>query len=527
MGGACCQLPGESDDAPAEEPAEEPAAPAADSGHAPDAAPTAVPAPRPVAHDRTPRFALGATLYPLDAESQRPDEWYARDQGADLAEMGGAGFALSRVLVSWNLIEPQVGQYDARALSRLTDVVATAREHRIKTIVCLFADDRQAELTDIGWSQRRDPRTDGYLIQRETALVAQVVSAFAGESGVFGWQLGNEAFLSGFTSSAALEEWTSLMREAIREVDPDRPITLGIDGETFLRATGVDARAAISTCEFSVSHVTSAYRAYAAEGPVTSGPSTYLDAFLLRLADRGKPVLADDIGPLSLDSSPAEEAAAVRTALWSVLGNRADGALLRRFRDFATERREPYFLDPFETLVGVVDADGESKPAFDEARRFLGQLAGAHLRGFEPTPERTAIVVPAERYEPLPNLAGLFDPRACLAAFIGAKEAHLPVTFAEEGDDFGELLGADRAERVSSWPKRRGSGWRPSCSGAARSSCRTVAATRTRRSETCSASSRWAMRGRPPCSPAEWRRTASWATSPTSTSLSTRPTTRS
>ena len=342
-------------DEPHEAPAEESVPPSVDPEPAPAAAATPPPTPRPVAHDRTPRFALGATLYPLDAETQRPDEWYSRDQSADLAEMGGAGFALSRVLVSWNVIEPQVGQYDGGALSRLTDVVATAREHRIKTIVCLFADDRQAELTAIGWSQRRDPLTDGYLLQRETALVARVVSAFAGESGVFGWQLGNEAFLSGFTSSAALEEWTRLMREAIREVDPDRPITLGIDAETFLRATGVDARAAIETCEFSVSHVTSAYRAYAAEGPVTSGPSTYLDSFLLRLADRGKPVLADDIGPLSLDSSPAEEAAAVRTALWSVLGNRADGALLRRFRDFETERREPYFLDPFETLVGIVD----------------------------------------------------------------------------------------------------------------------------------------------------------------------------
>ena len=46
------------------------------------------------------------------------------------------------------------------------------------------------------------------------------------------------------------------------------------------------------------------------------------------------------------------------------------------------------------------------------------------------------MLVPAERYEPLPNLAGLFDPRACLSAFIGAKQAHVPVTLAEEADDF-------------------------------------------------------------------------------------------
>ena len=257
------------------------------------------------------------------------------------------------------------------------------------------------------------------------------------EPGVFGWQLVNEAFCTGFRSAADLEAWTRIMHDAIREIDPERPIALGVDAETFFRSTGIDARAAISTCDFAVSHVTSAYRAYAAEGPATSGPSTYLDAFLLRLADRSMPVLADEVGALSLNGSPAEEAAALRTALWSALANRASGVLLRRFRDFETEHREPYYLDPFETLVGVVDQSGGRKPAFEEARRFLYTLGSTSLRGLEPTPERTAILFPAERYRPLPNLAGLFDPRSCLSAFIGAKEAHIPVTIAQESDVFG------------------------------------------------------------------------------------------
>ena len=385
---------------------------------------------------RGPGFALGATLYPLDAEEQGPEDWYVRDQTEDLSAMSDASFSLARVLVSWKSIEPQVGQYDQGALTRLADLVASASERNLKTIVCLFADDRHAGLVDLGWAARRDPLTDGYLLQRETALIAQVASVLRTEPGVFGWQLANEAFCAGFTSAADLEEWTRQMRDAVREIDPDRPITLGIDAETFFRSTGVDARAAVASCEFAVSHVTSAYRAYAAQGPSTSGPSTYLDSFLLRLADRGKPVLADDIGPLSLEASPAEEAAALRTALWSGLANRASGVLVRRFRDFETERRQPYFLDPFETIVGVVDTDGAPKPTFQEARRFLELVDSGDWRGLEPTPERTAVLVPAERYKPLPNLAGLFDPRACLAAFIGAKEAHVPVTLAEETDDF-------------------------------------------------------------------------------------------
>jgi endo-1,4-beta-mannosidase len=293
------------------------------------------------------------------------------------------------------------------------------------------------------------------------------VAALSGEAGVFGWQLANEAFCSGFTSAADLAEWTRLMRDAIREIDPDRPITLGIDAETFFRSTGVDAREAISACEFAVSHVTSAYRAYAAEGPLNSGPSTYLDSFLLRLADRGAPVLADDVGALSLDASPAEEAAALRTALWSGLTNRASGALVRRFRDFKTDHREPYFIDPFETLVGVVDASGGRKPSFLEARTFLATLSATTLRGFEPSPERTAVLLPAERYRPLPNLAGLFDPRACLSAFVGAKEAHIPVKIAQETDDFDPYsvlivpsafrLGKKTWARLKSFVQRGGS----------------------------------------------------------------------
>ncbi|MEI7813598.1 MAG: beta-galactosidase trimerization domain-containing protein [Coriobacteriia bacterium] len=404
-----------------------------------------------------PGFALGATLYPLGAESQGPEECYARDMAEDLSAMSDAGFSLARVLVSWKSIEPQVGLYDERALARLAQVVVSARSRGIRTIVCLFADDRQAELLDVVWGRRRDPRTDRYLLQREVALVAQVASALRSESGVFGWQLANEAFCAGFTSAADLEEWTRSMREAIREVDPDRPITLGIDAETFFRATGIDAHAAIATCEFAVSHVTAAYRAYAADGPSTSGPSTYLDGFLLRLADRGMPVLADDVGPLTLQDSPAEEAAALRTALWSGLANRASGALLRRFRDFDADHREPYFLDPFETLVGVADASGEPKPTLQEAHRFLSTLADADLRGFESPPERTAIILPAERYRPLPNLAGLFDPRACFSAFIGAKEAHVPVTVVEETDDFGaySVLIVPSAFRLKNktWPR--------------------------------------------------------------------------
>ena len=396
----------------------------------------AAPAVAPKPPRRNAQYPVGVALYPLDAETQSWSDWYVRDYADDIAAVEGAHFALVRLFVSWKVIEPQVGQYDDEALDRLGDLIASAREHKLRSIVCFFADDRHAELAEVPWGKRRDPRTDGYLVQREVALVAKIVSRFRSDSGVFAWQLADEAFCTRFESASALDGWTRQMREAIRDLDPERPITLGVDPETLFRAAAVDARKAVDTCEFGLSHVTAAYRAFAAEGPITSGPSTYLDAFLLRCAGRGKPVLLDDVGVISLDNSPAEEAAALRMSLWSGLTNRAVGAMVRRLRDLETERREPYFIDPFETLVGLLDADGEGKPAFDEARKFVRAAARIDLTCTEPTPERTAIIVPAERFNPLPDLAGLYDPRSCLSAFVAAKEAHVPVTVAFETDDF-------------------------------------------------------------------------------------------
>ena len=424
-------------------------------------------APGPKPPRRNPLYPVGVTLFPLDAETKRWSDWYERDLEPDLGVLEEARFALVRLLVSWKVLEPQVGQYDDVALTRFVELIERAVSHKQQVIVCFFADDRHAELSDVPWGKRRDATTDAYLVQREVSLVQKVVTRLNAEAGVFGWQLADEAFCTRFQTAGALEAWTWQMREAIREIDPKRPITLGVDPETLFRATGVDARDAVATCEFGVTHVTAAYRAYAAEGPITSGPATYLDSFLLRAADRGKPVLMDTVGVLALENSAGEEAAALRTALWSGLVNGSSGALLRRFRDLDTERREPYFVDPFETLVGVADAEGELKPSFAEVSTFVRAAAHIDLKSYEPSPERTAIIVPSERYEPLPNLAGLYDPRACLAAFIGAKEAHVPVTVADETDDLSAYsvlivpsafaLAAETWERLAAFVQTGGS----------------------------------------------------------------------
>jgi endo-1,4-beta-mannosidase len=386
---------------------------------------------------RNPAFPVGVDLYPLSAERLSPEDWYAEGVEADLDAIAQAGLWLVRLFVSWRCLEPQVGQYDEEMFDRLDAVIGQAKARGLKVVVCFFADDRLAELAEVPWGKKRDARTDDYLVQREVALVQRIVNRYRTETAVHAWDLANEAFCAGFSSEEDLEAWVRTLREAVREVDPDRPIWLGVDAETFLRETGVDARPAIDFAEAAMSHLTGPYRAYIAEGPLTSGPSTYVDGFLARSALRDLPVVVDGIGVHSLDFSVAEEAAYVRTALFSSLMNRASGVLVRRWRDVETERREPYFRDPFEVLVGLTDVSGAPKPVVREVRAFARTVAAIDFGEFSLAPERAAVLVPSERYEPLPSLAGLYAPRACLQSYIAAKEAHLPVAVAREGDEIG------------------------------------------------------------------------------------------
>ncbi|MFA5843962.1 MAG: cellulase family glycosylhydrolase [Coriobacteriia bacterium] len=386
-----------------------------------------------------PVFPVGVAYHAIDDERRSWSDWYDRDADADFASLAEHRISLARVFVSWHCLEPQVGQYDEDAAERLDRVVAAAGAHGIRLIVTFFADDRVAELMDVAWGKRRDPRTDDYLIGRESALVQRIVNRYRADDTIFAWDLGNEAFLSGFTSAEDLDRWAGAMRDAVREVDPDRPIMLSADPETLFRSSRVDATHALDRFELGASHVTSAYVAFAAEGPVTSGPATYIDGYLLRCASRGLPVLMDEVGAVSLDASVGEEAAAVRTSMWSGLMNGAAGVVLRRWRDMETERREPYFRDPFEFPVGVVDTNGSPKPVLAEVRRFARVALALDRRRYEPAAEDVAVLLPAERYHALPSMAGLYGPRSCLQSYIRAKEAHLPVTLVREGEEIGRL----------------------------------------------------------------------------------------
>jgi endo-1,4-beta-mannosidase len=376
-------------------------------------------------------FSIGVDYQPLDDE-RRAGDWYELDYPSDFAAIAAVGLRRVRLFCSWRLMEPQVGQYDEAVFARLDALLAAAVDAGLSVVLCFFADDRLSALTEVPWASGRDVHADGYLHDRQAALVKRIVSRYKDEPAVLAWELGDAAFLQGFKTEHALESWTLALREAVRGTDEARPVRLGIDAETHLRATGVDARSAVDLCEEAATFSSPEYRAFVAHAAHGSRVATHVDGFLLRLALDELPVVAEAIGPRDLDLAPVEEVALVRMGLYSALMNGASGAMLRRWRALTAEPRTPYHVEVAESLAGICLADGTPTASFAEIGRFA-EVARA-VAGYELVPDRVAVLMPAERYQVLPSLAGIRTPRTCLAAYVVATEAHLPVTVVREGD---------------------------------------------------------------------------------------------
>ena len=161
--------------------------------------------------------------------------------------------------------------------------------------------------------------------------------------------------------------------------------------------------------------------------------------------------------------------------------------MLRRWRDLETEKREPYFGDPYECWWACYDAHGAAQ-------------AGALPRSLDLA--RVAARLDLRRLRPARRARGGADPRRTLRAAAGspasydrarvwrpssaAKEAHVPVTLAHEGD---ELAASSVLIVPSADSSAARCGRRPgrSCRVAGRWCSPTAVATRIRRCARCSA----------------------------------------
>ncbi|MEA2623807.1 MAG: hypothetical protein QOH61_2717 [Chloroflexota bacterium] len=349
------------------------------------------------------------------------------------------GLTTVRIFLMWEEFQPAPDRVASRMLDNLVAVADAASDRGLGLDVTFFTGHMSGPNWVPGWlldpqaasppgrlrvisggrevrGGYRNPYVDPLALAAERLLLREVVGSLDDHPGVWLWNLGNEPDLFALPPSASAgAAWAASMTETIREVDPQRPITIGLHLPSLEADNGLRVDQVFETCTFSAMH---AYPIYAdwADGP--TDPELVPFACALTAALSGKPALAEEFGAAT--APPGERSQTLR---WQVDGVErrqlllseddlarsmedvlprlvevgAVGAMPWCFADYDPSlwRRPPLDHAWHERSFGLIRADGSLKPHAEALRAF----AATNPQVREPSARARLDVSGAEYYE--------------------------------------------------------------------------------------------------------------------------------
>jgi len=323
----------------------------------------------------------------------------------DFARIAAGGFDSVRVFLTWEDFQPEENRADQAALDRLVEVADLAVEFGLALMPTLFTghmsgvnwipswalgcssvDDRfrvvsQGKVVKAGL---RNWYTDGGVEAAQCLLAAEVASALAGHPALLAWDLGNENSNCVIPQTrASAHRWLARVSAAIRGVDAEALVTVGLHMEDLEEDRRLGPRESSVSCDFLSMHGYPIYAQWA------DGPADYrLLPFLARLTrwlGEGREVMFTEFGLPTYNRGARgeqsallieEDAAAVYTAAALEALRRAGcaGAMLWCYSDYepALQRTPPFDLAPHELSFGLWRADGSPKASVEAVAAFAG-----------------------------------------------------------------------------------------------------------------------------------------------------------
>ncbi|HIQ04836.1 MAG TPA: beta-mannosidase [Anaerolineae bacterium] len=315
----------------------------------------------------------------------------------ELEEMRALGMNVIRSFLYWPDFMPTPDAVDPVMLARWESFLDLCEEVGIYTIPTFFVGHMSGENWDVPWRQGRDLYHDPWMLERERFYVQEVARRGARHHAIVAWLLTNEFPLyAGETNAASGLLWARTLCNAVREVDPNHPVSPG-DGawQAMGRENGLRLDDLAEVVDFYGPHTYQYFELDALR-------HSHIPAALTRLiAAYGKPVLLEEFGCSTGQVSYEHQADYFRTTYHSVFVNGGCGTLGWCFSDFdgASEDdpgliyQRPYSHHPFELYFGVTRADGTPKPAGLEIKRFAELLSRLDLTQWRlPEPQAYSIV---------------------------------------------------------------------------------------------------------------------------------------
>ena len=414
---------------------------------------------------------IGVNWVPARAAMQWPYEWDPVSIEADFAKMQDLGLNFVRLDLVWQWFEPRPGQYNEEAFRQFDSMLELAHRYSIYLNPNFFIGGQVGDAYwDVPWRHGRHPHADPDMLRLQARHVEEFARRYKGESAIIAWDLTDEPpfwIVGDSTTDAMAANWTQMLCNGLRALDPDHLIICGTAGEEVGRGP-FRADVIARWVDLLSVHPYPIYNPDLYPGPLLSIRSTYSAAFETMLSrGAGKPVLLQEFGSNSAQFDPERQARYYNTLMYSALAAGNQGFIAWCFTDADPEvqyDRAPYKRDPFETQFGITDYRRNDRPQGQEMRWMSQVLQQLDLEDVEPAPIEAGIIVPHEwaygpdysqygfpadslyQYTPKNILDYRTDQhgqqvliQSWLSTFILCRQAGIHVGFPREYDDWSEV----------------------------------------------------------------------------------------
>jgi endo-1,4-beta-mannosidase len=359
-------------------------------------------------------FSVGVNYWPC----RKAMGWWKDFDRAEVADefdvILDLGMSLVRIFLLWEDFQPRPDTVSSTALADLETVADVAAERGLGLDVTFFTGHMSGPNWAPGWllggdmpvpdgrqvvsgadhdaGSYRNPFVDGEALAAAELLLRLVVGRLHDHPGIWAWNLGNEPDLFAVPPDAAAgPAWASRLIAAIRELDGEHRVTVGLHAPSLMADNGLRVDRMFADCDVATMHAYPIYADFAA-GPLDPDAVPFATALTAALA--GQPALMEEFGACT-----AAPGIARHTWQWEALGQSwsqlmvseeeladhlkevlprlvrvgAVGALLWCFADYhpSTWDRPPCDTKLHERSFGLLRSDGSLKPHAEVVRRFI------------------------------------------------------------------------------------------------------------------------------------------------------------
>ena len=342
-------------------------------------------------------FFLSCNYWASHAGTAMWSDWNPKVVEEDFRKLSEAGITVLRIFPTWSDFQPisaarhasgriidyRFGErhlpddaYGRAGVSetmveRMRTVLDLGEKYNIKFIVALVTGHMSGRVFTPPAIDGTNPLTDPHAIRWEMRMVQCLVGEFRDHKAVIGWGLGNEANCMGATTRDQAYLWTASISNAIRSIDPVRPVLSDMHGLEPEGNWSILDQGELT--DILTTHPYPLYTDHCGREPINT-----IRPILHGVAESkfygglsGRPVLIEEMGSLG-PMVASEEVCAdfFRTATFASWANDCFSTMWWCNSDFSGFQAAPYDWLPLESELGLFGSDGRPKPIVEEMRKF-------------------------------------------------------------------------------------------------------------------------------------------------------------